>query len=218
MRSIIIITSITTSLSIIVNYHIYLLVNMHFSASTLLLLGNLVQANDMVQRAVGPNDSVKEPSIVKSHANTLADEGEFYFGGVLTSFSVVEGTGCPAGTFTPQPIETGKSPNTYVDFDRFVYNSTTSEGPVTCTLKFDFEYTYPEGDGTPVLLAQVSTGTSNEYEENDQERGTNFNLEHTFSVKAGQSEIDNVSSPTDKLTLPCYCSRKPVRPSLDHCE
>jgi hypothetical protein len=167
---------------------------MHFSASRLLLLGTLVHANAMVNRVIGRNDQAKEPSIVKSLSNALADGGDFYFGGVLMSFSVVEGTGCPAGTFTPQSIEAGKSLNTFVDFDSFVYNSTASEGPVTCTLKFDFEYTYPEGDGTPVLLAQVSTDLSSEYEENDQERGTNFNLEHTFTLKAGDSEIDNVGS------------------------
>jgi hypothetical protein len=180
---------------------------MHFSASTLAILGSLVQAQAQVHRIVGANDVTQEPFIVRpAGMNTLddptnPDDPALRIVGLLTSFSVIEGTGCPAGTFTPQPIEAGKTTNTYVDFESFLFNSTTSEAPVTCSVKYEFEFTYPER-GYGAVYPQVSTETESKYEESDTERGTNFNLEHIFNIKAGQEGIEDVSVSTSSQILP----------------
>lgn len=190
---------------------------MHFSTSTsLLLLSSLAQAQAQVHRVVGPNDSANEPLIVKQDntASIAADEGEVIVNGILTSFSVLEGTGCPAGTFTPQPIEAGKSTQAVIDFSNFVFNSTTSEGPATCSLKYDFEFTYPASDaGIPILYPQVATETSSSYEEGDSERSTNFNLVHVFNVKAGEDGLYNVSI-TQPLQFHCFKLTNEISPAL----
>jgi hypothetical protein len=187
---------------------------MHFSVSTLAILSSLIQAQAQVHRIVGGNNAAQGPSIVTpAGMKTLEDptdpedpsdpaNPELRIVGVFTSFSVIEGTGCPAGTFTPQPIEAGKTINTYVDFESFLFNSTTSEVPVTCSLRFEYDFTYPER-GYGVVYPQVNTETESKYEEDDMERGTNFNLEHIFNIKAGQMQFNDVSVSTDLQVLSC---------------
>lgn len=172
---------------------------MRFSASTVVMLGSLVQVQAQLHRTIGANDKGNEPSVLKpAKLNALEDDPidwndpAIRFGGVLTSFSVIEGTGCPAGTFTPQPIKAGTSTSTVVDFDNFDYNSTTSEVSVTCTISYDFEYTIPER-GYGSLYVQLHTAAQGFYEENDTERGTNFNVNELFNIKAGPDEFTDVS-------------------------
>lgn len=111
--------------------------------------------------------------------------------GTLTSFSVIEGSGCPAGTYHAQPIEPGKSLNTYVDFDAgtFLYNSTTTTAPVTCTFSFDFEFIYPE-DGEAQIDINSITYNDARFEEGDVDRETNFNVQYDMIVAAGDVEFD----------------------------
>ncbi|KAL1610322.1 hypothetical protein SLS60_001988 [Paraconiothyrium brasiliense] len=111
--------------------------------------------------------------------------------GTLTSISILEGSGCPAGTYQPGPLEPGKSLNTAVDFDPsiFLYNSTTSLNPVMCTLSIDFEFVYPE-DGQADLLILTASSYTTKYEEGDEERGTNFIFKHEMLGMAGDREIE----------------------------
>lgn len=172
---------------------------MRFSASTIVMLGSLVRAQAHLHRTIGATDSENEPSLLKpAQMNALEhdpidwDDPAIRFGGVLTTFSVIEGTGCPAGTFTPQPIEPGKSTSAYVDFNNFDFNSTTSEGPATCSITFDFEYTMPER-GYGNFQPNLHTLAQGWYEESDTERQTNFNVAHLFNIKAGPDEFVDVS-------------------------
>ncbi|KAF2444933.1 hypothetical protein P171DRAFT_431716 [Karstenula rhodostoma CBS 690.94] len=102
---------------------------------------------------------------------------------------ILEGSGCPAGTYHAQPIEPGKSLNTYVDFDPsvFLFNSTTTPAPVTCTTSVNFEFTYPEDD-------QVSFETTHvqrrQVEERDVDRGTNFIFDFKLLANAGDEVLD----------------------------
>ena len=111
--------------------------------------------------------------------------------GTLTSFSVIEGSGCPAGTYQAQPIEPGKSLNTYVDFDPsvFKFNSTTNTVEVTCTLSVDFEFVYPE-DGQAQILLDTVTNNDASFEEGDVARETNFNVAYDVIVAAGDEGFD----------------------------
>jgi len=121
--------------------------------------------------------------------------------GTLTSFSVIEGSGCPAGTYHAQPIEPGKSLNTYVDFDAgiFLYNSTTTTAPVTCTLSMSFEFIYPE-DGQAEINLDSITYNDAKFEEGDLDRETNFRAEFDMVVAAGNEEL-SVS-----VTLRPFCA------------
>jgi hypothetical protein len=182
---------------------------MRFSASTIVMLGSLVQAQAQLHRTIGTTDDGEKPSVLKpAQMKALEDDPidwedpAIRFSGVLTAFSVIEGTaGCPAGTFTPQPIEPGKSTNTYVDFNNFDFNNTTSEGPATCSIAFDFEYTMPER-GYGSLYVQLHTLAQGWFEENDTERETNFNVNHLFNIKAGPEEFVDVSIWTDARLAP----------------
>ncbi|KAF2789711.1 hypothetical protein K505DRAFT_365381 [Melanomma pulvis-pyrius CBS 109.77] len=111
--------------------------------------------------------------------------------GTLTSFSILEGSGCPAGTYHAQPIEPGKSLNTYVDFDAgvFLFNSTTSTAPVTCTLSINFEFIYPE-DGLPEVFFGTVTNNEAKFEEGDVDRGTNFIEQYDVIATAGDEGLD----------------------------
>lgn len=111
--------------------------------------------------------------------------------GTLTSISVLEGSGCPAGTYHVQPIEPGKSLNTFVDFDpsTYLFNSTTTTAPVTCTLSISFEFIYPE-DGQALVKVDSITDNVAKFEEWDVDRGTNFNLENYMLAKAGDDEVE----------------------------
>jgi hypothetical protein len=114
--------------------------------------------------------------------------------GTLTSFSVIEGSGCPAGSYHAQPIEPGKSLNTYVDFDAsiFSYNSTTSTAPVTCTVSFNYEFVYPEG-GQAQLNLDTITYNDAQFEQGDVNRTTYFEMVPDVAVTASGSEPFNVS-------------------------
>ncbi|PVH95976.1 hypothetical protein DM02DRAFT_659634 [Periconia macrospinosa] len=122
--------------------------------------------------------------VPKSRASTRVN-------GTLTSFTLLEGSGCPAGTYKAQPFEPGKLLNTYVEFDSFVYNSTTSSSPLTCTLSIDFEFVFPEsGEAEVVVIA--SSSVEAKYEEGDDDRTTNFVLQHDQVAVAGSEEISGV--------------------------
>ena len=120
--------------------------------------------------------------------------------GTLTSFSVIEGSGCPAGTYTTTPITPGVSLNTAVDFDAavFLYNSTTSTAPVTCTLSIDFEFTYPEDGQAEIILDSVLYNDAR-FEQGDTNRTTNFNVEYDLQATAGADEIAVSCSSNSKL-------------------
>jgi hypothetical protein len=111
--------------------------------------------------------------------------------GTLTSFSVTEGNGCPSGTYQAQPIEPGTSLNTYVDFDAgiYLYNSTTSPAPVTCTLSIDYEFTYPEGGQAEIILESITYNDAR-FEEGDVARETNFDALYDLNATAGDDGID----------------------------
>ncbi|KAJ4298816.1 hypothetical protein N0V90_004058 [Kalmusia sp. IMI 367209] len=128
------------------------------------------------------------PHIATSSGSTIQST---QVNGTLTSFNILEGSGCPAGTYHPQPIEPGKSLNTYVDFDAgsFLFNSTTSTTPVTCTLSIDFEFVYPE-DGHAEVIFETLTYNDAKFEEGDVDRGTNFVVAYDIISTAGDDEID----------------------------
>ncbi|KAH7355462.1 hypothetical protein BKA66DRAFT_446539 [Pyrenochaeta sp. MPI-SDFR-AT-0127] len=109
--------------------------------------------------------------------------------GTITSFSVLEGSGCPAGTYEPQPIEPGKSETTYADFSSFVYNSNTSPGPVTCTLSIDFEFKYPES-GAAIIFVGTIGYIEGFYEEGDDKKETVFTLDHYTTASAGAETVE----------------------------
>ncbi|OAG08069.1 uncharacterized protein CC84DRAFT_1257000 [Paraphaeosphaeria sporulosa] len=111
--------------------------------------------------------------------------------GTLTSFSVLEGSGCPAGSYHAQPIEPGKSLNTYVDVDPsiFFFNSTTTPAPVTCTLNINFEFVYPE-NGQAELFIGAFASNDIKFEEGDTVRETNFNVQVDMLATAGAEELD----------------------------
>ena len=108
--------------------------------------------------------------------------------GTLLTASIIEGNGCPAGTFYMQPIEPGKVMNTFVEFDNWVYNSTTSPEPVTCGVKFTFEFVYPESG-----LAALEFGTklfyTSAFEEGDTEQNAQFVAWWDISATAGPNAI-----------------------------
>jgi hypothetical protein len=111
--------------------------------------------------------------------------------GTLTSFSVIEGSGCPTGTYHAQSIEPGKSLNTYVDFDAgiFLYNSTINTAPVMCTLSINFEFTYPEDGQAEINLDSIMNNDA-KFEEGDLIRETNFLAAYDLKVAAGEVNFD----------------------------
>ncbi|KAF1980296.1 hypothetical protein BU23DRAFT_562675 [Bimuria novae-zelandiae CBS 107.79] len=109
--------------------------------------------------------------------------------GTLTSLSIVEGSGCPNGTYHPQHFELGQSLNTYVDFDTFLFNSTTSPAPVTCTLSIDFEFVYPE-DGLAEMIFDTIAYNDAKFEEGDVARGTNFITAYGIIYTTGDDGIN----------------------------
>lgn len=106
--------------------------------------------------------------------------------GTLTSFSILEGNGCPAGTYHPQPFEPGTL-STFVDFDSFVFNGSSSSEPLRCTLNVNFEFTYPE-DGVAGLEIDTIAVFETKYEEGDETKVTNFVINHDMAATAGDSE------------------------------
>lgn len=120
--------------------------------------------------------------------------------GTLTSFTVIEGNGCPAGSYQLGPFEPGKSINAFVDYDPsvFFYNSTTSPGPVGCTVSIDFEFVYPESGVAGLELLTV-TPYANKYEEGDEERGTNFIIDYLLAIVAGDESLDVIIADTPRI-------------------
>ena len=96
--------------------------------------------------------------------------------GVITSLTVLEGSGCPAGTYHPGSFEAGKSINTFFDFDNFVLNnSQSSDDSVICTLSIDYEIVYPksgEADIAPAIRTHLETKDGK-----DTEFHVNYNVE-----------------------------------------
>ncbi|KAF2727301.1 hypothetical protein EJ04DRAFT_557484 [Polyplosphaeria fusca] len=110
--------------------------------------------------------------------------------GTITSFSVLEGNGCPAGTYKTQPIELGKALNTYVDFDSFVYNTNTSPSSLNCGLSIDFEFTYPD-DGIANLFISTISSVEGKYDEASDNKDTIFVDEHLISVHIdGEEDLE----------------------------
>lgn len=99
------------------------------------------------------------------HARVVKEIAKRQFGdpinGVITSLNVLEGSGCPTGTYHPGSFEAGKSINTFVDFDNFVLkNSQGSDDTVVCTLSIDYEIVYPkngEAEITPAIRTHLET-------------------------------------------------------------
>ena len=144
---------------------------------SLLLLISVAQASQMLRLGV-------------PHA-TNSNDGITPSPGTLTSFSILEGSGCPAGSYRAQPFEPGKSVQTYVDFDPeiFLYNSTTSPAPVECTVTITFDFIYPENGRADVYLSANISNTA-KFEEGDTERETNFDLVLDMLATAGNYELD----------------------------
>jgi len=107
--------------------------------------------------------------------------------GTVASFSILEGNGCPAGTYQTQPFESRRSLNTYADFDSFVYSSATSPGPLVYILSVDFEFIIPE-DGTGVFIGN-SAFVNIKYEEGYDAGETNFYMTHDMPAQAGSDGI-----------------------------
>lgn len=119
--------------------------------------------------------------------------------GVLTSVTVLEGNGCPAGSYKVQPFEVGKSPNTTIEFDPsiFVYNETIAPGPVSCGINFEFDYVISESDD-----AELGFGTRMElitrYDENDTTRESGFKAVYDLHMTI-QDYTDDAVSPRQLL-------------------
>ena len=109
--------------------------------------------------------------------------------GTITSLRVLEGDGCPAGTYHLESFEPNKSLSTAVKFDSFGYNSATSSGPVACTVGIDFSFNYPES-GIAQIYVSTDTAYTTAYEEGDEEKATNFNLRHELITQAGPEGFD----------------------------
>jgi hypothetical protein len=96
--------------------------------------------------------------------------------GVITSLNVLEGDGCPAGTYHPGSFEAGRSINTFVDFDSFVLtNNQGSDDTVICTLSIDYEIVYPksgEANIAPAIQTHLETKDGK-----DTEFHLNYNVE-----------------------------------------
>lgn len=116
------------------------------------------------------------------------------FNGVLTSVSVIEGNGCPAGSYHLAPIEPGKSISTVLELDPsiYYYNNSTSAGPVSCGVSFEFDFVIPAAE------ADLSFGTSvqavTKYEEGDTTRETGFVASNDLTVRV-LDESFSVSQP-----------------------
>lgn len=116
------------------------------------------------------------------------------FNGVLTSVSVIEGNGCPAGSYHLAPIEPGKSISTVLELDPsiYYYNNSTSAGPVSCGVSFEFDFVIPAAE------ADLSFGTSVQavakYEEGDTTRETGFVASNDLTVRV-LDESFSVSQP-----------------------
>lgn len=148
-------------------------------SKSLFLIASVAQATEML-RLSGLHTTSLEDSTTPIPVN-----------GTLTSFSILEGSGCPAGSYQTQPIEPGKSLNTYVDFDPeiFLYNSTTTLAPVKCTINVDFDLICPENGQADVYLAAITTNNA-KFEEGDADRETNFNLYIDALYTAGDEYLD----------------------------
>ncbi|CAI6333072.1 unnamed protein product [Periconia digitata] len=154
--------------------------------NSLVLLASVAQA-----AILSPNDNTR---LVTSDRRLAAFADPIrVVNGTITSFTVTEGTGCTAGTYHTQPYEPGKSANTYVDIDNFVYNSTTSSEPATCGFEVGVEFVVPdeleEGGELEVILTSAAT-TLNEYEAGDETRETNFNYLYSIYGQLGSEILD----------------------------
>lgn len=98
----------------------------------------------------------------------------------FTSFNVLGGNGCPAGTYHSQPLEPGLS-ETSVDFDNFYFNHTFA-AEVQCTVALDFEFTYPESGMPDVTIASLA---SLETKYGDEDKLTDFWSTMEWSIQAG---------------------------------
>ena len=137
---------------------------------------------------LGLADRIIEPST----QDTFADEperGSQYTNGTLLTASVIEGNGCPAGTYYLHPIEPGKSAKTFVEMDNWLYNSTTSPEPVTCGIKFTFKFVYPDSGFADMLFGTQLWHTS-AYEEGDTEHSGLFVGKYDLAATAGPNAID----------------------------
>jgi hypothetical protein len=129
------------------------------------------------------------------HGGEMSIQGEpTVFNGVLTSVSVIEGNGCPAGSYHLAPIEPGKSISTVLELDPsiYYYNNSTSAGPVSCGVSFEFDFVIPTAE------ADLSFGTSvqavTKYEEGDTTRETGFVASHNLTMRV-LDETLSVSKP-----------------------
>jgi hypothetical protein len=126
--------------------------------------------------------------------------------GTLTSFTIIEGSGCPAGSYHAVPISPGASLNTYVDVDPsiYAYNSTTSTAPASCTFLIDFEFVFPE-DGVAEINLDTITYNDAQFEDGDGNKTTNFKANFDMVVAMSGTEGFNVSQPS--VALPFFLSR-----------
>ena len=119
---------------------------------------------------------------------------EVEISGNLTSVTVFEGNGCPAGSYKVQPFEVGKSPNTTIEFDPsiFIYNQTIAPGPVSCGIGFEFDFFIPEAEG-----ADLGFGTRMElntrYDQNDTTRESGFQADYDITMRVQEETIEFVS-------------------------
>ena len=110
--------------------------------------------------------------------------------GTITSVNVLGGTGCPSGSYHIGPFQPGKSLNAYVEFDAgtYFYNS-SSIAPVDCALDVSYEFIHPEGGAALVEFDSITYYT-NEYEEGDDEKMTEFVTRYDINATAGDDSID----------------------------
>ena len=141
----------------------------------------LLFALGLADRIIGPGAQI-----------TFADEperGSQYTNGTFLTASVIEGNGCPAGTYYLHPIEPGKSAKTFVGMDNWLYNSTTSSEPVTCGINFTFKFVYPKSGFADMMFGTQLWHTS-AYEEGETEHSGLFVGKYDLAATAGPNAIE----------------------------
>ena len=103
---------------------------------------------------------------------------------IITSLNVLEGSGCPAGTYHPGTLDEGKSINTFVDFDNFVLNnSEASDDSLTCTLSIDYEIVYP-ASGSAQIIPSIQS-----HLETKDGKDTEFHLDYNVEGNLDKSRL-----------------------------